>query len=948
MDYETLALAKKKSKKQIEEAMEGAGVIAGKSAYQIAVDNGFVGTEKQWLASLKGEPGTDGVDGTSATITVGNVTSGAAPNVSNRGTSQAAILDFVLQRGEKGDAGRDGRDGRNGADGKSFTIKAQYASYADLIADHPTGQSGDAFFVGTSNNPDLYVWLADSSEWFNSGPISGVKGDAGRDGQDGNDGYSPTATVTSDSTGVEIRITDKNGTTTAHVNNGTDGQDGAAGSDGGDGYSPTVTVKTNTSDTYILTVTYKDANGDVQTFDTPNLKGAGGSGGGNGVVFAYVVDESEEFSDEWLSETDGGEALTPNEELLYIVLSEGDYQNLIYRFDGTNYVDVNGGGYWEGNIFEYKQLQRIDVDKFYYVNGYDATASSSSEFEPYTIDHVLLFVANGTYTLRIKSTLTKASANGLRLTIEDDVVNKIITEVTSMRISTWRTGSPRLNSATSMTDSGVLISIDPKYGSAYKASVDLDITGTTTYTGSFEHLYLGKVLFRPLEEIGTNSEGGGAVFAYVVSGSTEFSDGWLSETDGGTALTPDEKLLYVVISAGEYKDKIYRFDGTEYIEISKAPKNGNGSSKYEVIAVGTGATNKAQLNSFFPYLEGMDVEEFRKTAIIYLGGQYGNNLYHPCAFIDGSLYEYGVQYCFGYPNAGVEIVGVRSTDSYLKDIVIDSSNKSQYSDNSNGNTGNTYFELVKIKDALPATTKKITVATYTNQTFRTVGNAIATICTTLTDDELETYQIIDPDYKFRYTSHKKDGNTDIYSFSGMCNVSNTAFYGTMVCRTDGNSYLAEAQIDITNGTSSGHKFVTETYSDVEFCRIIPCFNDTDTAIATVYGSASKTFRQALNELYPYLYEHKDQLNSNAYLMVKDNAGYTTIYNLSYFGKQSNITSYEFQFKSSYMLSDSFGFDHFHIMEATSSWFSGWISKTNSDYNDKYNNKTTDHIFKLYL
>lgn len=38
----------------------------GKSAYEIAVDNGFEGTETEWLASLKGEkgdPGTDGEDG---------------------------------------------------------------------------------------------------------------------------------------------------------------------------------------------------------------------------------------------------------------------------------------------------------------------------------------------------------------------------------------------------------------------------------------------------------------------------------------------------------------------------------------------------------------------------------------------------------------------------------------------------------------------------------------------------------------------------------------------------------------------------------------------------------------------------------------------------------------------------------------------------------------------
>lgn len=35
----------------------------GKSAYEVAVANGFVGTEAQWLASLKGKNGTDGKDG---------------------------------------------------------------------------------------------------------------------------------------------------------------------------------------------------------------------------------------------------------------------------------------------------------------------------------------------------------------------------------------------------------------------------------------------------------------------------------------------------------------------------------------------------------------------------------------------------------------------------------------------------------------------------------------------------------------------------------------------------------------------------------------------------------------------------------------------------------------------------------------------------------------------
>lgn len=35
----------------------------GYSAYEIAVQNGFVGTEEEWLASLHGADGTDGKDG---------------------------------------------------------------------------------------------------------------------------------------------------------------------------------------------------------------------------------------------------------------------------------------------------------------------------------------------------------------------------------------------------------------------------------------------------------------------------------------------------------------------------------------------------------------------------------------------------------------------------------------------------------------------------------------------------------------------------------------------------------------------------------------------------------------------------------------------------------------------------------------------------------------------
>lgn len=50
MDILTYLLAKKYVDTKVEEAG-----IQGKSAYEIAVENGFKGTEQEWLESLKGE-----------------------------------------------------------------------------------------------------------------------------------------------------------------------------------------------------------------------------------------------------------------------------------------------------------------------------------------------------------------------------------------------------------------------------------------------------------------------------------------------------------------------------------------------------------------------------------------------------------------------------------------------------------------------------------------------------------------------------------------------------------------------------------------------------------------------------------------------------------------------------------------------------------------------------
>lgn len=53
MDIVTYALCKK----LINKTLEGAGALVGKTAFDIAVENGFEGTEQDWLDSLKGKDG---------------------------------------------------------------------------------------------------------------------------------------------------------------------------------------------------------------------------------------------------------------------------------------------------------------------------------------------------------------------------------------------------------------------------------------------------------------------------------------------------------------------------------------------------------------------------------------------------------------------------------------------------------------------------------------------------------------------------------------------------------------------------------------------------------------------------------------------------------------------------------------------------------------------------
>lgn len=83
----------------------------GKSAYEIAVQNGYDGTESDWLESLKGQKGDTGEPGaTGAKGDPGEKGDQGVPGIPGEKGERG-------EKGEKGDAGAPGKDGVNGKDG---------------------------------------------------------------------------------------------------------------------------------------------------------------------------------------------------------------------------------------------------------------------------------------------------------------------------------------------------------------------------------------------------------------------------------------------------------------------------------------------------------------------------------------------------------------------------------------------------------------------------------------------------------------------------------------------------------------------------------------------------------------------------------------------------------------------------------------------------------------
>lgn len=228
----------------------------GKSAYEIAVAHGYVGTETQWLASLVGPSGATGPQGPQGPSGAnGKSAYEIAVAAGFTGTSAQWLASLVGPQGPEGPSGAQGATGPSGLTPKirinqatnyweiSYDNGATWGS-TNISATGPQGPSGSQGPQGPSGASgaegpagksayEIAVqagYTGTSAQWLAS--LVGPQGPSGSQGPSGADGFSPTISTSTIPSGTRVYLTDKTHTDVIDLLSGASGAQGPQGPSG--------------------------------------------------------------------------------------------------------------------------------------------------------------------------------------------------------------------------------------------------------------------------------------------------------------------------------------------------------------------------------------------------------------------------------------------------------------------------------------------------------------------------------------------------------------------------------------------------------------------------------------------------------------------------------------------------------------------------------------------
>ena len=181
--------------------------IDGKSAYQIWLDNGHMGTETDFLTWLKGKDGTNGLNGKDGTNGKdGKDGTNGQDGIDGKSAYQIWLdnghtgteTDFLTWlKGKDGTNGLNGKDGANGKDGKDGT----------------NGTNGQDGIDGKSA---YQIWLDNGNTGTEADFLTWLKGKDGANGLNGKDGANGK-----DGTGIQSATINNNGELIVTLDDGT-------------------------------------------------------------------------------------------------------------------------------------------------------------------------------------------------------------------------------------------------------------------------------------------------------------------------------------------------------------------------------------------------------------------------------------------------------------------------------------------------------------------------------------------------------------------------------------------------------------------------------------------------------------------------------------------------------------------------------------------------------